>query len=192
MMVDNLTVENLPYVTVADERGAAAAAEHLIKLGHRRFGVISLELTVDAVGGVADRARQAEAAYRPARALSDKGINYFIPGAKYANEVDPKYPNNDPNSFWYEGAVTLLRIHQAKGNEADVVYVVGFDAVAKREDDITLRNQIFVALTRSRGWAHLSRVGEHPVFEEMRSVMACGERLSFAFTRPPKRQLVDE
>ena len=127
-----------------------------------------------------------------ARALSDKGISYFIPGNKEADVLEPHWRDKDPNSFWCEGAVTLSRIHQAKGNEADVVYVVGFDTVAKREDDITLRNQIFVALTRSRGWAHLSGVGDYPMFEEMQVVMACGETLSFTFNRQPRRQIVDE
>ena len=127
-----------------------------------------------------------------ARALSAKGISYFIPGARCANTLDPRWPDNDPNSFWREGALTLARVHQAKGNEAEVVYVVGLDNVARREDDINLRNQLFVALTRSRGWAHLSGVGESALFEEMRAVMACGEVLSFTFKRPPKRQIVDE
>ena len=67
VMVDNLTVENFPYVTVADAQGAAAAADHLIKLGHKRFGVISLELTPNAVGGVADSTQQQRAAYGPTR-----------------------------------------------------------------------------------------------------------------------------
>ena len=127
-----------------------------------------------------------------AGALAAKGISYFIPGAKCADDPDPKWPDTDPNSFWCEGAVTLSRIHQAKGNEADIVYVVGFDTVAKQEDDINLRNQIFVALTRSRGWAHLSGVGDYAMFEEFRQVMACGETLSFTFKRPPKRQIVDD
>ena len=70
-----------------------------------------------------------------ARALSAKGINYFIPGATCANDLDPTWPDHDPNSFWCEGALTLARVHQAKGNEAEVVYVVGSDNVAKREDD---------------------------------------------------------
>ena len=127
-----------------------------------------------------------------ARALAAKGISYFIPGARCANTLDPKWPDNDPNSFWCEGALTLARVHQAKGNEAEIIYVVGLDNIANREDDITLRNQLFVALTRSKGWAHLSGVGESALFEEMRSVMACGEVLSFTFNRPPKRQIVDE
>jgi DNA-binding LacI/PurR family transcriptional regulator len=68
VMVDNLTIKNFPYVTVADTEGAAAAAEHLISLGHQRLGVIALELTPEAVGGIVDRSRQETASYRPTRA----------------------------------------------------------------------------------------------------------------------------
>lgn len=126
-----------------------------------------------------------------ARALQERGLPYFVPSATRPNTLDTKYPNRDPNAFWYEGAVTLSRIHQAKGNEAEVVYVLGLDRVAEREDDISYRNQVFVALTRSKGWAHLSGVGHHPLFEETREVLESGTRFSFTFTRPPKRALAD-
>lgn len=124
-----------------------------------------------------------------ARALSKEGLTYFIPGAKRTNTLDTKGPNRAPNAFWHPGAVTVSRIHQAKGNEADVVYIVGFDHLATRESDITYRNQIFVALTRSRGFAQLSGVGEHPMFDEMRQVIAAGQQFSFTFLRQPQREL---
>jgi superfamily I DNA and RNA helicase len=38
-----------------------------------------------------------------AEVLQKQGINFFVPGAKVANVVNPKYPDNDPNSFWREG-----------------------------------------------------------------------------------------
>lgn len=37
-----------------------------------------------------------------------------------------------------------------------MVYVVGADLVASNEGNIQLRNQLFVGLTRSKGWAKLS------------------------------------
>ena len=40
-----------------------------------------------------------------------------------------------------------------------MVYVVGLDRIAAREDSIKLRNQLFVAISRSRGWVHLSGAG---------------------------------
>lgn len=88
-----------------------------------------------------------------------------------------------PDTFGHEGAVTVSRIHQAKGNEADVVYVLGFDNIAKQEADVNARNQVFVALTRTKGWAHLSGVGEHPLFDEMKTVIKSKQAFSFVFRR---------
>lgn len=121
--------------------------------------------------------------------LMQQGLDIFIPSALTVNVLKPKYPNIDPNRFWCEGAVTVSRIHRAKGNEADVVYVVGFDQVAKDESNITLRNQVFTALTRSRGWATLSGIGHYPMYEEMSQVMGSGDTFSFVFKRSPKRDL---
>ena len=126
-----------------------------------------------------------------ARALTAEGLSFFVPGATKANTTHAKYPDNDPNAFWHPGAVTLSPIYQAKGNEADVVYIVGFDHVAKQEASIPHRNQIFVALTRSRGWAHLSGVGRYPMFEEMERVIKAKTVLTFSFTKAPQRELVD-
>lgn len=98
-----------------------------------------------------------------------------------------------PNQFWYEGAITVSRIYRAKGNEADLVYVVGFDQVAQEESNIMLRNQLFVALTRARGWVHLSGVkGNSPLYQEMEQVIQSGNRFTFTFKRPPQRDMGGE
>ncbi|MBD2532540.1 hypothetical protein H6G97_24340 [Nostoc flagelliforme FACHB-838] len=54
------------------------------------------------------------------------------------------------------------------------------------ESDIKLRNQLFVALTRSRAWVNLSGVdGNYPFYEEFRRVMESGNSFQFAYY-PPK------
>lgn len=127
-----------------------------------------------------------------ARFLMEQGIDIFVPSALSCNVLNPSYPNNDPNKFWCEGGVTVSRLHRAKGNEADMVYIVGFDNVAKNESNINLRNQVFVALTRSRGWATLSGIGHHPMYEEMSRVIASGDTFSFIFKRPPLQEMETE
>jgi superfamily I DNA and RNA helicase len=72
-----------------------------------------------------------------------------------------------------------------------MVYVLGFDHVARNESDVNFRNQLFVALTRARGWANLSGVGSYPMYEEMRKVIASGESFTFTYKRPPKRDIGD-
>lgn len=124
--------------------------------------------------------------------LKEEGIDIFIPSALECNVLKPKYGNTDPNKFWCDGGVTVSRIHRAKGNEADMVYVVGFDNAARNESNINLRNQVFVALTRARGWVRLSGVGHYPMYEEMSQVIASGDTFTFVFRRPPNRDMGEE
>jgi superfamily I DNA and RNA helicase len=123
--------------------------------------------------------------------LMEYDIDVYIPTALKLNDLVPQYPNNDPDKFWHEDGVTVSRITRAKGHEADMVYVVGFDNVARNESDVNFRNQLFVALTRARGWANLSGVGSYPMYEEMRKVIASGESFTFTYKRPPKRDIGD-
>jgi superfamily I DNA and RNA helicase len=123
--------------------------------------------------------------------LITQEIDVYIPTALKLNDLAPQYPNHNPDKFWCDGGVTVSRITRAKGNEADMVYVVGFDHVARNESDVNFRNQLFVALTRARGWANLSGVGSYPMYEEMRKVIASGESFTFTYKRPPKRDIGD-
>ncbi|MGK7876230.1 MAG: pentapeptide repeat-containing protein [Xenococcaceae cyanobacterium] len=121
--------------------------------------------------------------------LIKQGIDIFIPSSRDCNILKPDKDNRDPNKFWCEGAVTVSRIHRAKGNEADMVYVVGLDNVAKDESNIYLRNQLFVALTRARAWVKLSGIDAYPMYEEMHRVIQSGDTFTFTFRRPPKREI---
>lgn len=121
--------------------------------------------------------------------LMEQGIDIYIPTALELNELKPQWPNHNPDRFWLEGGVTVSRVPRAKGNEAEMVYVVGFDHVARNEQDVNLRNQLFVALTRARGWVSLSGVGNYPMYEEMRQVMESGDTFKFTYKRPLKRDI---
>ncbi|MBW4527720.1 MAG: ATP-binding domain-containing protein [Phormidium tanganyikae FI6-MK23] len=124
--------------------------------------------------------------------LRSHQIPYYIPSATRPN-APLSSGRTVPNRFWYEGSVTVSRIHRVKGNEADLVYVVGFDQIAEDESNITLRNQLFVALTRARGWVYLSGViGDSPLYPEMRQVIESGDRFTFTFKRPPQRDVGGE
>jgi superfamily I DNA and RNA helicase len=121
--------------------------------------------------------------------LISQGIDIYIPSTPDCNILKADKQNRDPNKFWCEGGVSVSRIHRAKGNEADMVYVVGLDNVAKDESNLQLRNQLFVALTRARGWVKVSGVGSYPLYEEMWRVMRSGDTFTFTFRRPPQREI---
>jgi DNA-binding LacI/PurR family transcriptional regulator len=61
--VDQPLVQGCRTVTVADRTGAAAAARHLLDLGHRRIGVLSMELMPDSREGEVSLPRIRESIY---------------------------------------------------------------------------------------------------------------------------------
>ena len=121
--------------------------------------------------------------------LLSQGIDIYIPSTLDCNILQPDKENREPNRFWCEGGVTVSRIHRAKGNEAEMVYVVGLDNVAKDASNLQLRNQLFVALTRAKGWVKLSGVGAYPLYEEMWRVIRSGDSFTFTFRRAPQREI---
>ncbi len=118
-----------------------------------------------------------------AKFLLDNGIDFYIPTApdnnSFLNGMAPF-----PNKFWNEGGVTVSRVHRATGNEASIVYVVGIDSVARNESNIQLRNQLFVALTRARGWVSLSGIGNYPMYKEISQVIESKDTFTFTFQQP--------
>ncbi len=121
--------------------------------------------------------------------LMQQGIDIYIPSTPSCNLLKVNQANSQPDRFWCEGGVTVSRIHRAKGNEADMVYLVGFDYIAKDESNLSLRNQLFVALTRSKGWLKLSGTGAYPMYDEMWRVMQSGDSFTFTWKQHHQRNI---
>ncbi len=69
---------------------------------------------------------------------------------------------SDSRDFFVDGHVTLTTPRNAKGNEVPVVFVIGCEDIyvkASRGAQRQARNFMFIAITRSKGWAFLSAVG---------------------------------
>ncbi len=120
--------------------------------------------------------------------LLDQGIDVYISGSEKLNNADSKYLNTKPDQFWCDRGITITSVNRAKGNEADFVYLIGLDNIAKNETNPTLRNQLFVALTRSRGWVNLSGIGNYPFYNEVENVIKQGNSFTFTLTgnNPPE------
>ncbi|MFL1017066.1 DEAD/DEAH box helicase [Vibrio parahaemolyticus] len=93
--------------------------------------------------------------------MDDRGCNtYFTQldmvlnerGVATNNTHANKYSIND---FHVKDRVTFSTIHKAKGNEAYSVYLIGCDAVCHNLN-VRNRNLLFTAMTRTKGWLHLS------------------------------------
>lgn len=66
---------------------------------------------------------------------------------------------NANKKFSFEGCVTLATLNKAKGNETGMVYIVGTDAVFNKADNVIERNKLFTAMTRAKGWVHITGSG---------------------------------
>lgn len=67
--------------------------------------------------------------------------------------------NKNNKVFEKEDQVTVSRINRAKGNEAASVYVVGLEEAMNEEyrgNVVRRRNEVFVAITRSRAWCTIT------------------------------------
>lgn len=61
--------------------------------------------------------------------------------------------------FQIDGKVTLSTVHKAKGNEAYSIYIVGAETLFSVDPTTRERNIFFTAMTRSKGWVHISGIG---------------------------------
>jgi len=68
VIVDQPRIEGLPFVGIDDEAAARAAAEHLIGLGHERFGVVAFEIVAGTPKVVMDLGQHQTATFRVSRA----------------------------------------------------------------------------------------------------------------------------
>src|SRR5215210_1937232 len=84
VVVDQPRIEGVPFVGIDDEGAARSVAEHLLALGHRRFGVVTFCIVAGQTGGVANLERQEAATYPVTRArlqgyagpIEDAGLSW--------------------------------------------------------------------------------------------------------------------
>lgn len=99
---------------------------------------------------------------------------------------------NAPNAnrrFSYEGFVTLATLNKAKGNETGMVYIVGADALFKNPDNVLVRNKLFTAITRAKGWVTICGTGKEAMAvcnQELEQLKANDYKL--VFRQPSEEQ----
>lgn len=112
--------------------------------------------------------------------LLSRGINSNIAGV-----------STSPDVFFQNDTVTFTGIFRAKGNEAAMVYVMnaqdcysGWGGAAA-----LVRNRLFTAITRSKGWVRVSGVGigMEKLAEEFNQVRRNDFQLSFKYPTAEER-----
>lgn len=124
------------------------------------------------------------------RALVNEGINYYVPQAPKNNDCNFNWQDKQGDRFWNNDAVTIANIYEAKGNEADMVYILGIENIAQKEGEMNTRNELFVALTRAKCWVKIMGIGEYKLYDEIRKAIAAKGKFEFGFKKPG--QVVDD
>lgn len=80
-----------------------------------------------------------------------------------------------------KGSVAMAHIWRAKGNEAAMVYAVDAHRAAERVNQVTRRNTLFTAITRSRAWIRICGYGDNMqvVAQEIEQAVSNNHQLSF-------------
>lgn len=104
--------------------------------------------------------------------LLQKGISSTIPGL-----VDRSW------EFAEIGRVTLSTVYRAKGNEAPLVYIMGFEALYSYAEEIESRNRAFTSISRTKGCIRISGTGKQmkDAEKEINLVLADIPRFKFKF-----------
>lgn len=109
--------------------------------------------------------------------LNSSGILSVVPG--YVESADVFKP---------KGFVTITTPFRAKGNEANVVFVLNAQNVVN-DFSLRMRNAFFVAVTRSRGWCYIVGFGSNmnTLEEEINKIKS--DFPKFSFTCPDPEQV---
>lgn len=116
------------------------------------------------------------------RLLFTSGINSEIAGVSTSRDI-----------FSRDGAVTFTGIFRAKGNEAGMVYVLNahdcYSAFTKSHLAL-IRNRLFTAITRSKGWVRVLGVGPNmdSLIEEWGKLKESNYKLNFNYPTPDEKK----
>lgn len=106
------------------------------------------------------------------RRLVEHGVASTIPGLI-----------EDADTYAEEGRVTISSVFRAKGNEAFIVYVVGFEELYSYVDAIENRNRAFTAISRSKAWVRITGTGSGMIKaqSEVNAILLDIPRFRFVF-----------
>lgn len=96
---------------------------------------------------------------------------------------------DDTSAFAEAGKVTLSTVYRAKGNEAHIVYILGFDVLYDYLEGIGNRNRAFASITRSKAWVRITGTGKKMEAAKKEIDRILADIPYFRFTFPDMRDI---
>ena len=105
-----------------------------------------------------------------AQKLEDRGIRSHLAGV-----------TSSQDTMFHPQSVAMAHIHRSKGNEAGMVYIAGAQRCLAPTGQISRRNILFTAITRSRAWVRICGVGTEfaSLVTEVKRVIESNYQLNF-------------
>ena len=112
---------------------------------------------------------------RLASILDDRGIPSHLVGVNTSQDI-----------VFVRGSVAVAHIYRAKGNEAPMVYVLDAQYAGAAFNEVSRRNTIFTAITRSKAWVRVCGYGATMagIASEEEAVRAADFTLKFTIPTP--------
>ncbi len=128
-------------------------------------------------------------------ALSNKKFATEIQKKLVQHDVASTIPGviHDADSYAEEGRITISSVFRAKGNEAYIVYVVGFEELYNYVEAIENRNRAFTAISRSKAWVRITGMGGNmrKAKDEINAILDDIPKFHFTFPDMEKIRTLD-
>ncbi len=108
----------------------------------------------------------------------------FFNNGEWINSINVVDKDN-PKLFKLENTIAYTTIYRAKGNEANIVFILNSDAISSLES--TSRNSLFTAMTRSKFLVYILDSNSSTKYdEEIQKVIENGYTLEFIYPTKPE------
>lgn len=99
---------------------------------------------------------------------------------------------NNPNRVKIENCITYTTIYRAKGNEANLVFVLNCDSISLSSRNSVARNKIFTAMTRAKWkvWLYGKEMNEYSY--EIEKVKESDYKLEFIYPTKEQRKKIKQ
>jgi superfamily I DNA and RNA helicase len=95
----------------------------------------------------------------------------------------------DADTYAEPGRVTISSVFRAKGNEAYIVYILGFEELYNYVDAIENRNRAFTAISRSKAWIRITGTGPKMQRAKQEVERILNDIPRFTFTFPDMKRI---
>jgi superfamily I DNA and RNA helicase len=101
--------------------------------------------------------------------------------------------DTDQDDVFLRESIAVTHIYRAKGNEAPMVYIANANRYLSYFTELTGRNMLFTAITRSRAWIRIFGIGDYMdrLIKEINATRSDGYKLRFTIPTQEQQKIME-